>query len=248
MNLGEITNQLLELERLESGKPQQCVAKNMLVFMVRSLFSKLEYPYAQFPCSSLSADLIFPLVWDCIKRLESCGFKVVALTADGASCNRKFFKMHGAGGSLVYKTNNPFSPEGRKIYFFSDVPHLIKTVRNCWSNSFGHNMTRVLEVNGSSCIIISDSCKYMHAYIMQINGQQISWQHLVDLYHRHRGTGDVPVSGLSMLKKIKYEHIQLTSYSKMRVDLAAQVRSYALSVAMSLMCVCRCLATQFLKH
>ena len=85
VNLGEITNQQLELEHSESGKPQQRVAKNMLVFMVRSLFSTLEYPYAQFLCSSLSADLIFPLLWDCIKRLESCGFKVVALTAENSS-------------------------------------------------------------------------------------------------------------------------------------------------------------------
>ena len=31
-------------------------------------------------------------------------------------------------------------------------------------------------------------------------------------------------SGLAMLPKLKYEHIHLTSFSKMRVDLAAQVR------------------------
>ena len=143
VNLGEISNQLLELEHLENGEMKQCVATNMLVFMVRNLFSKLEYPYARFPCASLSGDLIFPLVWDCVKRLESYGFKVMALTADGASCNRNFFKMHKPGDDSVYKTVNVFSKERRPI-FFSDVPHLIKTVRNCWANSFGH---RVLEVH-----------------------------------------------------------------------------------------------------
>ena len=30
-------------------------------------------------------------------------------------------------------------------------------------------------------------------------------------------------SGLTLLHKVKWEHIYLTSYSKMRVDLAAQV-------------------------
>ena len=44
-----------------------------------------------------------------------------------------------------------------------------------------------------------------------------------DLYHRHRGDGVTPDSGLSILHNIKFEHIKLTSYSKMRVDLAAQV-------------------------
>ena len=29
--------------------------------------------------------------------------------------------------------------------------------------------------------------------------------------------------GLSLMPKIKYEHVHLTSFSKMRVDLAAQV-------------------------
>ena len=66
----------------------------MLVFMVRGLFLKLEYLYAQFPCASLSGEQLFAMVWGCIERLELCGFKVIALTADGASCNRKFFKMH----------------------------------------------------------------------------------------------------------------------------------------------------------
>ena len=94
INVGNVNNQLLELERLEDGKGNQCIAKHLLVFMVRGLFLRLEFPYAQFPCSSLSGDIIFPLVWKCIERLESCGFKVIALTADGASCNRKFFKMH----------------------------------------------------------------------------------------------------------------------------------------------------------
>lgn len=192
----------------------------MLVFMVRNLFSKLEYPYAQFPCSSLSSDLIFPLVWDCVERLESYGFKVMALTADGASCNRKFFKLHSTGSDITYKTVNVFSQEKRPIYFFSDVPHLVKTVRNCWANSFGHSMTRKLEVyyKISQCITtikIDNFC--------QINGKSISWQHLVDLYHRHRGSGIAPDAGLSILPKLKFEHVKLTSYSKMRVDLAAQV-------------------------
>ncbi len=146
VNLGNVSNELLRLQRLESGQLEQCVAKHMLVFMVRNLFSKLEFPYAQFPCSSLSADLIFPLVWDCVKRLESYGFKVMALTADGASCNRNFFRMHGAE-KFVNKTINVFSKEKRPIFFLSDVPHLIKTVRNCWSNSHGHTMTRKLEVS-----------------------------------------------------------------------------------------------------
>ena len=39
---------------------------------------------------------------------------------------------------------------------------------------------------------------------------------------KNRSQGDD--AGLSLVPKLKYEHLHLTSYSKMRVDLAAQVR------------------------
>lgn len=54
--------------------------------------------------------------------------------------------------------------------------------------------------------------------ITQCKGKDISWSHIVNMYHQHCG------SGLSIIPKIKYEHIFLTSFSKMRVDLAVQVR------------------------
>ena len=43
-----------------------------------------------------------------------------------------------------------------------------------------------------------------------------------DLYHRNSGAR-VECPGLSLLPKLKYEHVHLTAFSKMRVDLAAQV-------------------------
>ena len=49
--------------------------------------------------------------------------------------------------------------------------------------------------------------------------------HLVELYLRNQGQGSAP--GLALLPpKIKFEYINLTSFSKMRVDLAVQVRLY----------------------
>ena len=49
----------------------------------------------------------------------------MAVTADGASPNRKFFRMHcsDATADLCYKTLNPYASEERSVYFFSDVPH-----------------------------------------------------------------------------------------------------------------------------
>lgn len=58
---------------------------------------------------------------------------------------------------------------------------------------------------------------------LQCNGKEIKWQHIVDLYERNAGR-ITETPGLSIAHKLKYEHIKLTNFSKMRVDLAAQVR------------------------
>ena len=42
----------------------------------------------------------------------------------------------------------------------------------------------------------------------------------MDLYHRDTGKEAV---GLRLVPKLKFEHVHLNSFSKMRVDLAAQV-------------------------
>jgi hypothetical protein len=44
----------------------------------------------------------------------------------------------------------------------------------------------------------------------------------------------VECPGLSLLPKLKYEHVHLTAFSKMRVDLAAQVLSESVSKALRL--------------
>ena len=119
--------------------------------------SGLCFPYAQFLCSSLSGDQLYPLVWDCVSHLEMIGFKVLAMTADGASCNRKFMSMLQQSGAkksassdgIVYQIDNIYAPDNRPIFLFSDVPHLIKTTRNCWSNSFAHRNSRKLWVSDS---------------------------------------------------------------------------------------------------
>ena len=53
---------------------------------------------------------------------------------------------------------------------------------------------------------------------MQKGGLRISWKFVEDLYIM--GTKS---QGLTTQQKLKYEHIHLTSFSKVRVDLAAQV-------------------------
>ena len=135
----------LDLEE-KSTSAEKPVATHILALMVRGLFTGLKFPYAHFTTKSLAGDDLFSIVWEGIEHLERAGFKVVAITADGASPNRKFFRMHSTE-PITYKTPNPYCEE-RNIYFFADVPHLMKTTRNCWSHS-STNGTRNLWVANS---------------------------------------------------------------------------------------------------
>ena len=87
----DVNNALLAFERSLSSETGHPVAKHMIVFMVRGIFIKLNFPYAQYPVTDLSADLLYPIVWEVVKNLEGAGFKVISLTGDKASVNRIFF-------------------------------------------------------------------------------------------------------------------------------------------------------------
>ena len=89
----------------------------------------MAFPYAHFGTNNTSADMLFPIMWEAVCQIE---LKVICITGDGASLNRKFFRMHrsaGSGTGIVYKTHNLYANpvENRYLYFVSDPSHLVKT-------------------------------------------------------------------------------------------------------------------------
>ena len=77
-NLGEINEHLLAFEHsMLSDEPAPLSpAKTMMVFMVRGLFNSLQFPYAQFPCSELTGELLYEPFWEAVSRIENVGLKV----------------------------------------------------------------------------------------------------------------------------------------------------------------------------
>ena len=70
-DLGEINNHLLAFERsVEGNSNQPEPAKSMLTFMVKGLFTKLQFPYAQFASTKLTGDSLFQLFWEVVIRVE----------------------------------------------------------------------------------------------------------------------------------------------------------------------------------
>lgn len=93
--IGNINNKLSALEQQCRGECDlQQIAKHMFVGMIRGIFFKIEFPFAHFACSDLTGEQIYPIIWELVRLLESISLKIVFITADGASTNRKFFKMH----------------------------------------------------------------------------------------------------------------------------------------------------------
>ena len=161
--------------------------------MVKRITTDMCFPLSYYATNGITADCLYPLLWEAIRTLEmDIGLKVLFITCDGASPNRNVFHLHG-NGDIFHCTRNPYSPT-RFIYFISDVPHLLNTARNCFSNSMSHRNSHSLW-----------------------RGKLISWLHVVDLY-RHYCTGVY-----RLCPKLSENHVQLTCYGVMNVRFAAEV-------------------------
>ena len=151
-SLDNVNDHLNEFERKCQGESTKTpsLATHMLVLLIRGVFINLKFPFAQFATTGIAAHELYPIITEAIMRLEILGFKVISLTSDGASPNRTLYRMMQeptASGVLEYRSPNPYTTENRCLYFMSDVPHLLKTARNCWSNSYAHSRSRCLWVS-----------------------------------------------------------------------------------------------------
>ena len=156
-DITEVSNEVSYFERQCKGEAEPEEASHVLVLMVRGLCSSLHVPVAYYPTKGISSSELYPCISEAIIYLEFAGFKVRSLVCDGASPNRKFFRLHGNGtsSSPTYSMANPVDPS-RKVYFICDVPHLLKTTRNNLENSGYHNKTRNLTV----CFILQNFANF----------------------------------------------------------------------------------------
>ena len=114
--------------------------------MVRGIVASFCYPFAYFASTGFTSSQLYPCTLEATGVLESLGFFVHAFVSDGASPNRRFYKLMCIEMDNIYWTVSPFDEE-RKIYFISDVPHLLKTTRNCLENSFCNKQSRNMHVS-----------------------------------------------------------------------------------------------------
>lgn len=109
-------------------------ADHALVFMYSSLAHTFHQPIGMFACKGATpSSKLASLVTTAIIAVEKAGGKVHALVCDGASTNRGIWPQFGIQSKVNQPVKSSFSnpfDENREIYIISDVPHLIKCIRN----------------------------------------------------------------------------------------------------------------------
>ncbi len=82
--IGDLTAQLEMLNKKtqeDNSFPPELLANSMMTFMVRGLFSRLQFPYAYFSSRKVKGHLLFNPLWEAVARLERCGFKVLQINS-----------------------------------------------------------------------------------------------------------------------------------------------------------------------
>ena len=88
------------------------VASHAMVFLVRGVCTELKFSLAYFATDGVTSGQLMPLFWEAVAVLEmSCNLWVIAATSDGASPNRRFYRMHRAldgnsGKDVCHRTIN----------------------------------------------------------------------------------------------------------------------------------------------
>ena len=187
------------------------LATHAFTYYIRGISSDLKFSLAYFATNGMSSYQIMSTFWEAVGILElTCNLHVIAAVSDGALSNRKFYNNHrdmdgiGPNNDIVHRTVNIYAPK-KHIWFFAGAPHLLKAVRNSIYNS-GVGKARN----------------------MRNDGRSIIWAHLWTLV-----TDDLNL-GVRGDSKLTFEHVNLNPYSKMNVNLAAQILSKTVSVLLKM--------------
>ena len=170
----------------------QEMADHGLVIMFQPLYDNYSQPIAIFASKgTVPGDKLARIVVQAIALLEQAGAKVHGIVADGGKPNRKMWTELGCSGKkgtlknvFEHPTHNMDDQDNslscnRKVFFFSDAPHLMKTIRNRLENK-GKLRVRIL----SFFHLIEFTFIFDVFWILQVNPDEdfIVWEHFKILH------------------------------------------------------------------
>lgn len=196
----EVTDESQFIDNILSGKKEIKLATHVLQFVFLG-FTGVRFPLFHFPTEQTSAPELSLLFWKIVNIISTFGFKIQYVSLDGAQTNRDFAKLLlGTFKSDLIKTmtvRNIFSFKQEPIFVIMDYSHLIKKTRNNL-----HKSGRL------------DSYKRQ----LKFNCHFIYWEYFVNAY-----MWDITHNPFPVYQKVRQDHFQLTSESKMRNSLAEDV-------------------------
>ena len=112
---------------LVEGFDGEQLCNHALVFVAKGIVHRWKQPFGFFfSTGAMTGDRMHPLVFEAITVLEEIGLKVVVVVSDQGSNNINLFQT-----KLKVSPKQPYFYHGdRKIFFFWDPPHLLKSIRN----------------------------------------------------------------------------------------------------------------------
>lgn len=108
-------------------------ATHGLVIMFQPIADTYTQPIAVFASQNpVLGDELAKLVVKAIAYVENCGALIHGVISDGAKTNKRMATILGVSGTLDSPQPSFTHPldDGRKVFVFSDAPHLVKNIRN----------------------------------------------------------------------------------------------------------------------
>jgi hypothetical protein len=178
--------------------------------MVRGLTSNWKQVVAYYLTgSSVSGIAMWQLTKSIIESLIGCNINVRTVVSDMGASNRAVWKVAGivANRDRVQSSiPHPSYPE-QDLYFFADIPHLLKNIRNC------------LLVN--DILLPNETVKEF-----ELRSKTVSISHIRKLIEIQEK------SNFKLAPSLSRKHVEPKQYEKMKVNIAAQLLSHSTASAL----------------
>ena len=200
------------------------LAEQMCTFMVRNISGRgWSAPIAFASYSRATPQRLYRLLCDVIFAVHSLGLRTAAVICDGAEENRALIKLCATNYALSWGDRpeevpaeglymmSPIPPCTDKIWLLVDYVHCFKNWRNLLYESKVRQSGRCLLAPPALC----DPTQQVQDW------GYVLWEHVVQVYEKAQGACVADFSDW----RIPKEAIELNSWRKMRVVLAAKVLS-----------------------
>ena len=108
--------------------------------MVSSLYKKWSTIVRLIPCSTTTAESLFPTIERIIRDIEHCGLQVQALCTDNYPLNVSIFKQLSTEKTLDCAVPHPCD-SNRLLFLIFDFVDILKSIGNNWLNLKYFNKT-----------------------------------------------------------------------------------------------------------